>query len=271
MRIRSVVFATIPLLVFAGPAIASAAVKPLALPNPSWSGYSASPAKGTLNTSTATWRIPKVTCPSKGTQRAAVWVGLWGDNKSIKNGKAWLPQIGTDSQCSNGQATYFIVYQLYHGNAQFCALLPEWVFEHVCKGTKPIQVMTPEVHAGDQVQAFVRFTHKSKDGKLHFDLDLNDNSAGKWVDKYVAVDAGTDMSEVASQGGVIVEDNSEDGGLAKFNPIKLWFSDENHSKKFSVNDWQLKVGKTALATNSALKIHDLISGGTFTVTWNHAS
>ena len=271
MRIRSVVFATILLLVFAGPATAGAAVKPKALTNPSWSGYSVSPAKGTLSGSTAVWRIPKVTCKSSGTQRAAVWDGLWGDNKSIKSGDAWLPQIGTDSQCSNGQATYFIVYQLYHGNASFCAFLPEWVFKRVCKGTKPIQLSSPEVHAGDLVQAAVEFTRKGKDGKLHFHLNLTDTSAGVYTDKYVKVDAGTDLSDVAGQGGAIVEDNSDKGGLAKFGAVKLSFVDYGKSKDYSVNDWQLKVGKTALATNSGFKYHGLGGAGSFTVTWNHES
>jgi hypothetical protein len=58
--------------------------------------------------------VPKVACPTTGIAsyggygpRAAVWVGLTGTLSSIfATHNAWLPQIGTDSNCLGGKPQY---------------------------------------------------------------------------------------------------------------------------------------------------------------------
>jgi hypothetical protein len=251
----------------------TAAAKIPQIDNPNWSGYSVYPRHGTLNGSSATWRVPQVQCESSGTQRVAVWVGLWGTNRSIKNGRAWLSQIGTDSQCRNGHATYFIVYQLYHSNAEFCAFLPNWIFVHVCKGIRAVTVMSPTIHANDEIDSFVSYSGKTRSGKLKFLLDLTDNTTGKYVDETVKVDAGTAPSDAEAQGGVIAEDNGDSGGLAKFEPLKLWLTVYTSASFNSVNykqyEWLLKVGKSTLASNQNFKYARSQDGYTFAVRWNH--
>jgi hypothetical protein len=241
--------------------------------NPNWSGYSVYPKHGTLTGSTATWRVPPVHCESSGTQRAAVWTGLWGTNDSIRKNHAWLSQIGTDSQCKNGHATYFIVYQLYHSNAEWCAFLPNWIFVHVCKGIRPVAVTSPAIHANDEIQAYVSYGGKAKDGKLKFLLDLTDVTAGSYFDQTVKVKAGTELSDAAGQGGVIVEDNGDGGGLARFNPLQLWlgiYTNANFNPaNFRQYEWILRVHRRNLAANESFKYSRLQDGYTFTVRWNH--
>lgn len=90
----------------AGPA--GAQVKSTAtLPNPIWAGYAVSGTAGAFNNVTASWAQPAVTCTAGETSYSSYWVGLDGLNSRT------VEQIGTDSDCINGTATYYAWYEIY--------------------------------------------------------------------------------------------------------------------------------------------------------------
>jgi len=95
----------------ASPISAGAATIPEYLTG-NWSGYSGYPVNGYVTDAEATWTVPSVTCPSSGNPRAAIWVGMWGGTTSIEDHQAWLPQIGTESKCSGGKATYDAIWEM---------------------------------------------------------------------------------------------------------------------------------------------------------------
>jgi hypothetical protein len=56
-----------------------------------------------------TWRVPTVNCEGDAADSAsAYWVGLGGDRENSTG----LEQIGTDSDCEHGRATYYAWYEL---------------------------------------------------------------------------------------------------------------------------------------------------------------
>jgi hypothetical protein len=70
-----------------------------------WSGYIAS---GSGFTSVkGTWVQPAVTCAASGTQEAWFWVGIDGYRSRT------VEQIGSLARCRDGQAVYYVSYQLY--------------------------------------------------------------------------------------------------------------------------------------------------------------
>jgi len=74
---------------------------------PNWAGYAAAGSVGSFRSVSASWSQPKVTCASGENSDASFWVGLDGYNSRT------VEQIGTDSDCVNGVATYFAWYEMY--------------------------------------------------------------------------------------------------------------------------------------------------------------
>jgi hypothetical protein len=72
-----------------------------------WSGYAVDGAKGSVTDVKASWTVPAVTCPATGDQYASFWVGIDGYSSNT------VEQIGTDSDCVNGVATYYAWYEFY--------------------------------------------------------------------------------------------------------------------------------------------------------------
>ncbi len=70
-----------------------------------WSGYAVT--GGPFTGVSASWTQPAVTCAPGETSYASFWVGLDGDTSST------VEQIGTDSDCVNGVATYYAWDELY--------------------------------------------------------------------------------------------------------------------------------------------------------------
>jgi hypothetical protein len=71
-----------------------------------WSGYAATGPAGTFTNVSATWTQPKVACGSQNTY-SSYWVGLDGDTSST------VEQLGTEADCSGGQAKYYAWYEMY--------------------------------------------------------------------------------------------------------------------------------------------------------------
>jgi Peptidase A4 family len=70
-----------------------------------WSGY-AVPGSGASHV-IGTWTARGVSCAGGENSWSSPWVGIDGDNSNT------VEQIGTDSDCQNGQAIYYAWYEMY--------------------------------------------------------------------------------------------------------------------------------------------------------------
>jgi peptidase A4-like protein len=73
-----------------------------------WSGYAVTGAAGTVTDVKGSWVVPAIqgSCPSTN-EYASFWVGIDGYSSNT------VEQIGTDSDCQNGKATYYAWYEFY--------------------------------------------------------------------------------------------------------------------------------------------------------------
>ena len=73
-----------------------------------WSGYAVTGDRGSVTDVTASWIVPAIqgTCPSTN-QYASFWVGIDGYSSNT------VEQIGTDSDCQNGNPVYYAWYEFY--------------------------------------------------------------------------------------------------------------------------------------------------------------
>jgi Peptidase A4 family len=71
-----------------------------------WSGYAVTTAKDSVSDVKGSWVVPAVKCNSTDAY-AAFWVGIDG------YGSNTVEQIGTDSDCVNGQPTYYAWFEFY--------------------------------------------------------------------------------------------------------------------------------------------------------------
>jgi len=71
-----------------------------------WSGYAVTGSKGSVTDAKGSWIVPSVSCQSTDSY-SAFWVGIDGYSSNT------VEQIGTDSDCVNGQATYYAWFEFY--------------------------------------------------------------------------------------------------------------------------------------------------------------
>jgi Peptidase A4 family len=263
--------------------------------NTNWTGYSAwAGGDGEFTTVSADWIVPQVTCPSGPVgdfelSRAAVWAGLWGTKQSIQNGTAWLPQIGTTSECNSeyiwpdttrpiptpGFTHYQAVWEMatsltYKGKQQGNSAQPIWGFS---------------VNPGDAMLSEVDYLGDNGANEPQFELHLTDLTTGQKVEVHTGTTLPvTDLSTILHQGGAVVEGDS--AGLAQFKtPIDLNFDAASADNAdidvlppvggIGYNEWVLN-NSTApnadpLATNSSLMGCCLTYPGeypVYTVTWD---
>ena len=112
-----------------------------------WSGYSVDGPKGSVTDVKGSWKVPSVTCGSTNAY-AAFWVGIDGDNSNT------VEQIGTDSDCVNGVATYYAWYEFY----------PKFPV-NISVAINPGDVIFAEVTAGAKGAFTVTLTNESMTGK----------------------------------------------------------------------------------------------------------
>jgi hypothetical protein len=70
-----------------------------------WSGYVAT--GGGFTSVTGNWTVPAVTCTSTSNQYSSFWIGIDG------KGSPSVEQDGTDSDCSDGQPSYYAWYEMF--------------------------------------------------------------------------------------------------------------------------------------------------------------
>jgi outer membrane protein assembly factor BamB len=76
--------------------------------SPNWSGYAVT--GSSFTDAKGSWIVPSVNCSETPNARAAFWVGIDGENSST------VEQIGTESVCDSGTASYFAWYEFFPPN-----------------------------------------------------------------------------------------------------------------------------------------------------------
>jgi hypothetical protein len=215
--------------------------------NDTYSGYSAQLPDGYWALGvTGTWVVPQISsCPANVLNdhpRTAVWVGEWGSWAHLRlrsqGGKedAWLPQIGTVSRCSNGNAIYSVGWEMasdkagYGNSAQLSMDCPGDRFYKLCSYTdypnNPSNSMT--ISPGDQILASVGIIttrkHPQSRGGRHvrkFQIYLDDETTGVIAVGHLKTAKGDSRTAkvrraaIIKQGGVIVE-NEPSCSIADF-------------------------------------------------------
>jgi hypothetical protein len=181
-------------------------------------------AKGAFGLVAATWVVPQLSFTQcwghvNRAPRAAAWVGLWGSNGSIKQGAAWLPQIGTVSSCNVGPKgpnlgrNYWAFWEMFtgakHGGAKGYGA-----------AVQPITSMT--IKPGDTMNGDVEFEGTSG-SDLVYNLQLIDTTRTKpgSPDQFsikVTTTMPVAFSNIMAQGGAVVEGDCT-YGLAQFSSV----------------------------------------------------
>jgi len=263
-----------------------------------WVGVAAYPNTGYVTDAEASWTVPKVSCAAGSNARAAVWVGAWGSNTSIDDKTAWLPQIGTDSQCINGKAYYLLTWEMethvtgggnaaqdgYECNSYYCVKGSLPTGKDPFGGSGKVVFVQP----GDSVSASVFNEDSSGSSAAHrtFYISLTDNKTGHYVAGTMKTNLTVPLADIARQAGVIVESNTATlenllgqtktvfFGLAKFTRLRIGpVYVYGGSGGDSFYRWVMQYGKDQLANTSfplilAEKpsiVYD------FTVAWQHTS
>jgi hypothetical protein len=75
-----------------------------------WSGYVVTGANDSVTDATGSWLVPSLNCGSTPNAYAAFWVGIdgWGSNT--------VEQVGTESDCVNGQPSHYAWFEFYPHN-----------------------------------------------------------------------------------------------------------------------------------------------------------
>jgi hypothetical protein len=235
---------------------------------PEWAGWSAHNTQPKANTyAQGAWIIPHLDCsegPKKKITRAAIWVGLWGDNSNQE--KNWLPQIGTQSQCFHGQVRHFGVYQVMHSDP-IGRWLPPDPGGYIGGGTPPKEILSISLEEGDRVTAKVVSLGKSRHGRLRFELILEKGGSGSQdTFEYVWYSPGHVLErDVAARGGCILENNGNPGGLAKFSKSVKIEQCRRDDKAVTMADRRYNMvldnGKPLAETG------DIAADGSFEISW----
>ena len=113
-----------------------------------WAGYAVTGPSGSVSWVNGSWIQPTATCPARGVQYAAFWVGIDGFSSST------VEQTGTDSDCSHGTALYYAWYEFY----------PAF----------PVTITAVTIHPGDVISAEVHYVNSS----VGFRILLDDVTTG---------------------------------------------------------------------------------------------
>jgi hypothetical protein len=258
-----------------------------------FSGYSAcAKGNGLLTVAEASWTVPKVSCPLLvNYPRAAVWVGLWGSMPSISNSTAWLPQIGTDSQCNRDSSQLPVPGTYYFAVWEMRALTNG-------QGNTPQPITSMTIHPGDRMVASVEYEGADGNSVQHFslalfDVTVNDKKPGS---DEVTIDTATtepvrDLSTILQQGGAVVEGSTSQktklgnvwaNGLAQFTPpvsftqVQVGSVLTGPQNPAGVNyiEWVYKdqSGKGHLMASNSKLSGSMYSGlASYTVTWKRTT
>lgn len=148
-------------------------------------GYTAYPHNGTVDYVQAEWVVPAVNClASPQDSRAAVWIGMTGGTTSIHDKTAWLPQIGTVSQCEGlspvAAPAYMFTCEMFTTPNQ-ASVHEEYGYTHTAHfhvyGDLPEHYVpsygtVAYVSALDHIHASVAFISSTASGQRTFEIKL---------------------------------------------------------------------------------------------------
>jgi hypothetical protein len=115
-----------------------------------WSGYAVTGAKDSVTDVKGSWRVPSVDCSTTPNADASFWVGIDGYSSHT------VEQIGTDSDCVNGKATYYAWYEFY----------PHFSYT----------INSPTIEPNDIISAEVKY---DSNGKFTVSITVNPATANK--------------------------------------------------------------------------------------------
>lgn len=152
--------------------------------NFNWAGYSVSlqPNLSSTTSVSMAWNIPSVSCYQNGKPISGT-IGIWPGLGGI--GANTLEQIGTASQCTNGQASYWAWYELFPSMSQPHHLLQD--------GNYPVS-------AGDSMRADV-----TNQGGGYFVLRLF-NDSKHWYYTKIWLNQGSNVAPASAD--CILEDQA---------------------------------------------------------------
>src|ERR1044072_6736000 len=107
-----------------------------------WSGYAVTGAKDSVTNVKGSWIVPAVDCAVTPNADSSLWVGIDGYNSNS------VEQIGTDSNCVNGQPVYSAWYEFY----------PHWAYG-INMTVRPGDIISGEVNAGTKGMFTVKLTN----------------------------------------------------------------------------------------------------------------
>ena len=219
-----------------------------------WSGYGdatnlSTPATGSVTAVSASWVVPTVTGPRRGTDYSAAWVGIDGLSDST------VEQIGTEQDVSNGTAHYDAWWEMYSSGLG-----------------QPEQVISGfTIKPGDAISASVKYT-----GSGNFVLTITDTTKNESFTTTQSTTATQSPTAAQSSAEWVVEAPSVGGrqaSLADFGTITFTNASATlNSVAGPINDsaWQNEAIDMVNSRGSLLdSTSALSSGGTgFTVTYS---
>jgi hypothetical protein len=155
-----------------------------------WSGYAVTATNGAVTDAKGSWIVPAVSCTATNAY-AAFWVGIDGYNSKT------VEQIGSDSDCVNGQPQYYVWYEFY----------PHWSYT----------VNSLPVKVGDIVSAEVSYSRGS------FTVSASVNGGAPFI-------ISTKMNQAVRSSAEWIIEAPWNGGvlpLANFNTISLGYDSTN--------------------------------------------
>jgi len=250
-------------------------------------GYSAYPANAAVTAADATWKVPTISCKT-GTsgERVAVWAGMMGSETARAEGLAWLPQIGTVSQCYNGQPYYFLIWEMAsmvsggdNAAQDVYASVPNYtVTGDLPTVENPLSVFYGNVlvNAGDLVDAEVTAMSPSTSGAFQrtYEIQLEDFTTEQEAYGTISTNQAVSLENIQNQGAAVIEDDPS-SGLAQFSPLTISAEVYGGSGSYGFFKWAMQLGSDQLASVSPLQITYNQPGAQvnydYTVTWQHVT
>jgi hypothetical protein len=132
-----------------------------------WSGYAVTGANGSVTDVKASWVVPAANCTSTPTAYASIWTGIDGYSSNT------VEQIGTDSDCENGQPVYYAWFEFYPHLSYTVNSFP----------VAPGDSLSAEVSAGAKGVFTVTLTNETQGGTFSTSAKLRSAkmSSAEWI------------------------------------------------------------------------------------------
>jgi Peptidase A4 family len=133
-----------------------------------WGGYAVTGPNGSVSDVKASWIVPEIVdkCPATN-QYASFWVGIDGYSSNT------VEQIGTESDCQNGQPVYYVWYEFY----------PHWAFTVNTVTIRPGDFISAEVSVTGKGTFTVSLTNETTTKSFSASAKMNnaDRSSAEWI------------------------------------------------------------------------------------------